>query len=58
MDVHLMIVHPERHVQAFRGCGRDLITVHYEACTHLHSTSVQEIHNSEPRLVAQSLTPR
>jgi ribulose-phosphate 3-epimerase len=45
MDVHLMIVHPERHVQAFRDAGADLITVHYEACTHLHSI-VQEIHNS------------
>jgi ribulose-phosphate 3-epimerase len=36
LDVHLMIVEPERYVQAFRDAGADVITVHYEACTHLH----------------------
>lgn len=42
LDVHLMIVHPEKYVGKFADAGADYITVHYEACTHLHST-VQEI---------------
>ena len=37
LDVHLMIERPERYVQAFADAGADLITVHYEACPHLHS---------------------
>ncbi|MEB3244454.1 MAG: ribulose-phosphate 3-epimerase [Vampirovibrionales bacterium] len=37
-DVHLMIVEPDRHLQAFRDAGADWITVHAEACTHLHRT--------------------
>ncbi len=41
-DVHLMIVHPEKYIQSFRDCGAHQITVHYEACTHLHRT-IQEI---------------
>lgn len=45
MDVHLMIVQPERYIQAFKDCGADILTVHYEACTHLHRT-IQEIHNA------------
>lgn len=36
LDVHLMIVEPEKYVEAFRAAGADVITVHYEACTHLH----------------------
>ena len=44
MDVHLMIVQPERYIQTFKDCGADILTVHYEACTHLHRT-IQEIHN-------------
>ncbi len=36
LDVHLMIVEPERYVEQFREAGADIITVHYEACTHLH----------------------
>lgn len=36
LDVHLMIVEPERYVEAFRKAGADVITVHYEACPHLH----------------------
>lgn len=35
-DVHLMIVEPEKYVDAFRQAGADIITVHYEACNHLH----------------------
>ncbi|NDH77438.1 MAG: ribulose-phosphate 3-epimerase [Flavobacteriia bacterium] len=45
MDVHLMIVQPERYIQTFKYCGADILTVHYEACTHLHRT-IQEIHNA------------
>ncbi len=36
VDVHLMIEHPERYLEAFREAGADRITVHYEACAHLH----------------------
>ena len=45
MDVHLMIGQPERYIQTFKDCGADILTVHYEACTHLHRT-IQEIHNA------------
>lgn len=36
MDVHLMIEKPERYIERFRQAGAEVITVHYEACTHLH----------------------
>ncbi|MCU0392131.1 MAG: ribulose-phosphate 3-epimerase [Thermoflexibacter sp.] len=36
LDVHLMIVQPERYVEAFYKAGAGLISIHYEACTHLH----------------------
>ena len=36
LDVHLMIVNPEKYIQEFADAGADIITVHYEACTHLH----------------------
>ncbi|HET6415428.1 MAG TPA: ribulose-phosphate 3-epimerase [Polyangiales bacterium] len=42
VDVHLMIVEPEKYVQSFASAGADIITVHAEACTHLHRT-VQQI---------------
>jgi ribulose-phosphate 3-epimerase len=42
VDCHLMIVDPDRYVQAFRDAGADLITVHAEACVHLHR-SIQGI---------------
>lgn len=38
LDVHLMIVEPERYVDAFAAAGADTITIHVEACTHLHRT--------------------
>ena len=37
-DVHLMIVDPDRYVAEFAKVGADIVTVHYEACTHLHRT--------------------
>ena len=42
LDVHLMIVQPERYVEAFHKAGADILTVHYETCTHLHR-SIQQI---------------
>ncbi len=38
LDVHLMIVDPDRYIAAFKKVGADILTVHYEACTHLHRT--------------------
>lgn len=38
LDVHLMIIQPERYLEEFVKAGADIITVHYEACTHLHRT--------------------
>lgn len=38
LDVHLMIVNPDKYIQAFRDAGADIITVHAEACTHLDRT--------------------
>ncbi|MBA4852558.1 ribulose-phosphate 3-epimerase [Emticicia sp. BO119] len=36
LDVHLMIVQPERYVETFKKLGAEIITIHYEACPHLH----------------------
>ncbi|WP_276484573.1 ribulose-phosphate 3-epimerase [Paraflavitalea pollutisoli] len=41
-DVHLMIVQPERYAEAFKKAGADILTVHYEACPHLHR-NIQQI---------------
>ena len=38
LDVHLMVEDPDRYVSEFADCGADIITVHAEACTHLHRT--------------------
>lgn len=38
LDVHLMIVQPERYIEQFHKAGADILTVHYEACIHLHRT--------------------
>lgn len=43
LDVHLMIVQPERYIQETARVGAMMMTVHQEACTHLHRT-IQEIH--------------
>ena len=41
-DVHLMIEEPEKYAEAFKKAGADILTVHYEACTHLHR-NIQQI---------------
>jgi ribulose-phosphate 3-epimerase len=45
LDVHLMIVEPDRYLERFREYGAEVISVHYEACTHLHRT-IQAIKKS------------
>jgi ribulose-phosphate 3-epimerase len=44
VDVHLMIVDPDRYIKTFAQLGSNILTVHYEACTHLHRT-LQAIKN-------------
>jgi ribulose-phosphate 3-epimerase len=44
LDVHLMIVEPDKFISEFKKAGADILTVHYEACRHLHRT-VQTIHS-------------
>jgi ribulose-phosphate 3-epimerase len=44
LDVHLMIVEPDKYAQAFKDAGAEVLTVHYEACPHLHR-SIQNIKN-------------
>ena len=45
LDVHLMIVEPQKFVNDVRDCGAHIMTVHYEACTHLNRV-VQQIHDA------------
>lgn len=45
LDVHLMIVNPDQYIERFVAAGAYSITVHYEACPHLHKT-IQTIHNA------------
>ena len=45
LDVHLMIVEPEKYIEEFRKAGADVISVHYEACPNLHRT-LQQIKES------------
>jgi len=58
IDVHLMIVQPERHIQAFADAGADHITVHYETCPHIQRTleSIRELGVS-PSIVLNPGTP-
>ncbi|MAQ47813.1 MAG: ribulose-phosphate 3-epimerase [Flavobacteriales bacterium] len=42
LDVHLMIINPENYIREFKIAGANILTVHYEACNHLHRT-LQEI---------------
>jgi ribulose-phosphate 3-epimerase len=44
LDVHLMIQHPDNYLEVFRNAGAEIISVHLEACTHLHRT-IQAIKN-------------
>ncbi len=46
MDVHLMIVDPDRYIDAFKNAGANIFNVHYEACNHLHRT-IQSIHKAD-----------
>jgi len=55
MDVHLMIVDPDRFISDFKKAGADILTVHYEACKHLHRT-VQAI-KAEGMQAGVSLNP-
>ena len=48
LDVHLMIEQPDRYLEAFASAGADIITVHQEACRHLHRT-VERIHQLDVR---------
>jgi ribulose-phosphate 3-epimerase len=45
LDVHLMIVNPDQYLEAFKKAGAEIISVHYEACHHLHRTlqSIKEL---------------
>ncbi len=55
LDVHLMIEGPERYIEKFRETGAHVITVHYEACRHLHRT-IQQIKDTGA-LAGVSLNP-
>ncbi len=55
LDVHLMIVDPDRYIKTFADLGAKVLTVHYEACTHLHRT-LQAIRN-EGMLTGVALNP-
>ncbi len=55
LDVHLMITQPERYIHEFKQCGADLLTVHWEACTHLHRT-INQI-KEEGMLAGVALNP-
>ena len=55
LDVHLMLSEPDRYLAAFAKAGADILTVHQEACPHLHRT-VQSIHNLSAR-AGVSLNP-
>lgn len=58
LDVHLMIVEPERHIPAFVEAGADIISVHVETCPHLHRV-VQQIRElgAKPTVVLNPHTP-
>jgi ribulose-phosphate 3-epimerase len=55
LDVHLMIVDPDRYIRTFAELGSNILTVHYEACTHLHRT-IQAI-KSEGMKAGVALNP-
>lgn len=55
LDVHLMIMQPERYIHEFKECGADMLTVHWEACTHLNRT-INQI-KEEGMLAGVALNP-
>ncbi len=55
LDVHLMIVNPDKFIKNFKKIGADVLTVHYEACPHLHRT-IQAIKDEE-MLAGVALNP-
>lgn len=58
LDVHLMIVEPERYVGDFVKAGADIVTVHQEACPHLHRTLQQiRLAGAKPSVVVNPSTP-
>ncbi|MBX3101056.1 MAG: ribulose-phosphate 3-epimerase [Bacteroidetes bacterium] len=58
LDVHLMIVEPEKYLEDFRKAGADLLTVQYEACTHLNRTlhAIREL-GMRPGIAINPATP-
>lgn len=58
LDVHLMIVDPDRYFEDFKACGADILSVHYEACTHLHRslTRIRDL-GMRPGVVLNPHTP-
>lgn len=58
LDTHLMIAHPDRYLEAFRDAGTDRLTVHVEACPHLHRT-IQKIRSlgMKPGVTLNPATP-
>lgn len=58
LDVHLMIQNPDNYIEAFRDAGADILSVHYEACPHLHRT-LQKIKQCgmQPAVVLNPHTP-
>lgn len=58
LDVHLMIENPDLYIPAFLDAGADWISVHQEACTHLHRTlELIRSHNANPGVVINPATP-
>jgi len=55
LDVHLMVVQPERYISEFKKAGADILTVHWEASTHLHRTIYQI--KGEDMLAGVALNP-
>jgi ribulose-phosphate 3-epimerase len=58
LDVHLMIVNPDNYIEKFAELGSSVLTVHFEACTHLHRT-IQRIksHNMKAGVAINPHTP-
>ncbi|MCE4050555.1 ribulose-phosphate 3-epimerase [Bacillus sp. Au-Bac7] len=58
LDVHLMIENPDQYIPAFAKAGADIITVHAEACPHLHRTlQLIKEHGAKPGVVLNPSTP-